>query len=89
MSNVIYCTYVYEPGLINKLYFTSNMHAFPVLFMAYEYFFIDSKVTAELNKREELQVELKNQKEEMKTTVRMFWILQLTLMFIFKAEHYT
>lgn len=48
------------------------MHAFPVLFMMYEYFFIDSKVTAELNKREELQVELKNQKEEMKTTVRMF-----------------
>lgn len=49
------------------------MHAFPVLFMMYEYFFIDSKVTAELNKREELQVELKNQKEEMKTTVRMFF----------------
>lgn len=58
--------------MVNKLYFTSNMHAFSVLFMMYEYFHFDSEVTAELNKREELQIELKNQKEEMKTTVRMF-----------------
>lgn len=48
------------------------MHAFPVFFMMCE-FFLDCEVTAELNKREELQVELKNQKEEMKTTVRILF----------------
>lgn len=62
------------------------MHAFPVLFMMCE-FFIDSEVTAELNKREELQVELKNQKEEMKTTVRiLFECFKLTKIFIFKLN---
>lgn len=48
------------------------MHAFPVFFMMCE-FFLDCEVTAELNKREELQVELKNQKEEMTTTVRILF----------------